>query len=171
MASAVAGPESGYAWEFELGAFDPGCTPFHTSAGSNNMGRRAANWNPFDRTIYMCDENDGGRFRSRVYMDPAHGTSRNGIAGGMDFSDLSAYLWVRNTVGTDAAFSTAGQFLLARDAGWTFPELGLAWDLPVEWSATSTSHRARRFEPPCQKRSLRQRHPQPDAAPRGVGGC
>lgn len=113
---------------FELGAFETTFTPLES-----NVTSWADNWHPFDRTIY---DEGSSYFTSFAYMNPADGTSDNPIAGSTDFSDLPAYLWVRNTLGEDAAFLPSGEYLLTRDARWIFPPLveDPPADVPLQWS-------------------------------------
>lgn len=129
------GNEVDNSFVFELGAFNPGFDP-----EQNPMSEWYSNWQVFDFTTYMDDENDRN-FEGVGYVknDPDFplaqvATSNNPSASQINFSGLEAYIWVRK--GNDPV--AGSEWLLVRDASWVFPTTGAACcglGL-IEWSAT-----------------------------------
>ena len=123
---------------FELGTFVSDVPNFTPT--DSNISSWSSYWKPFDRATYS---QDAGYFGSEATMNPTTGLSSNSIGGSTDFAGQTAYLFVRNTAGTDGAFSTSGQYLLARNASWTFPVLAASpgsgccdHTLPLQWSVS-----------------------------------
>ncbi len=121
-------------YAFELGTFGSFVPT------DDNIVNWAANWKPFDTATYREAK---GYFGSSAIMDPLTGLSSNSIGGQTNFAGQSAFLWVRNTAGANGAFSTAGQYVLARNASWTFPVLNPSPgsgccenELPLQWSVS-----------------------------------
>jgi len=119
---------------FELGAFDPNFTP-----DENNTSAWVANWRIFDQAAYS---QVNGTFASTVEMlrdpDPLANPDvlKSGFSGAstINFSGLSAYLWVRKG---DAPVE-GSEWLLTRAANWTFPLEGqdCCGKGLVEWSVS-----------------------------------
>ena len=121
-------------YAFELGTFGSFVPT------DSNITSWSANWKAFDQASYSPA---AGYFGSSATMNPTTGLSSNSIGGSTDFAGQSAYLFVRNTEGTNGAFSTSGEYLLARNASWTFPVLASSPNpgccdnaLPLEWSVS-----------------------------------
>ena len=121
-------------YAFELGTFGS-FVPL-----DSNISSWSANWKPFDQASYS---QTAGYFGSSATMDSITGHSSNSIGGSTDFSGQSAYLFVRNTAGDGGTFASSGEYLLARNASWTFPVLASSPNpgccdnaLPLEWSVS-----------------------------------
>ena len=122
-------------YAFELGTFGSFVPT------DSNISSWSANWKPFDQASYSQTD---GYFGSSATMNPSTGVSSNSIGGSTNFAGQSAYLFVRNTTGDPAgSFATSGQYLLARNASWTFPVLASSPNpgccdnaLPIEWSVS-----------------------------------
>jgi hypothetical protein len=119
---------------FELGSFGPTFTPDET-----NTNDWLANWQLFDLADY---DQANGTFGSTVEMlrapDPIANPNvlRSGYSGAstINFSGLTAYLWVRK--GDDPV--EGNEWLLTRADNWTFPLEGqdCCGKGLVEWSVS-----------------------------------
>jgi hypothetical protein len=116
---------------FELGAFDPAFVPDATNTSS-----WLSNWRVFDSADYS---QTNGTFGSTVEMlrdpvNPGVVTSNYSGASSINFSGLTAYLWIRNS--NDPV--EGSEWLLTRADNWTFPVEGsdCCGKGLVEWSVS-----------------------------------